>query len=272
MDSHQDTEDLSQERFGRFADRYVDSQTHAKGAELDILVAMANPEPGWKVLDVATGGGHTALKFSSYVREVVASDITPAMLAVAREFISRQGIKNVKFQEAPAESLPSENAEFDLVTCRIAAHHFRDVPEFLHEAYRVLVPKGKLLVQDHVVPEDAAAARYINEFERLRDPSHRQAFSRTAWVAMFDEAGFQVIDVTIIKKRHNLKRWAERQDCTPEVIQELEARLHKAPKEVRKELDPEGFSTSRLSFTNQHIIILGEKYSVEERIGDGQSG
>ena len=54
------------------------------------------------------------------------------------------------------------NAEsFDLVTCRIAAHHFSDAKLFVKEATRVLKPGGLLLVQDQVMPEDDMTARYI---------------------------------------------------------------------------------------------------------------
>jgi ubiquinone/menaquinone biosynthesis C-methylase UbiE len=54
--------------------------------------------------------------------------------------------------------MPLDDASFDLVTCRIAPHHFDDVAAFVHEAARVLKPGGMLLVQDHLMPEDATTA------------------------------------------------------------------------------------------------------------------
>jgi len=73
----------SQERFGRFAQAYVTSQAHAQGNDLDRLTELAQPEPDWIALDIATGGGHTALRFAPLVERVFATDITPKMLHAA---------------------------------------------------------------------------------------------------------------------------------------------------------------------------------------------
>ena len=103
MSSNPDAKNLSQERFAKFAEGYVTSQTHAKGYDLDRLVQIAQPQADWRVLDVATGGGHTVLKFAPYVGSVVATDITPQMLSAAAENIKKQGVINVTFEPADAE-------------------------------------------------------------------------------------------------------------------------------------------------------------------------
>jgi ubiquinone/menaquinone biosynthesis C-methylase UbiE len=58
----------AQQRFGQFAQGYVESKSHAKGEDLDRMLELAQPQPDWLALDVATGGGHTALKFAPSVR------------------------------------------------------------------------------------------------------------------------------------------------------------------------------------------------------------
>src|SRR6266540_816235 len=68
------------------------------------------------LMDIATGGGHTALAFAPYVRAVVATDLTPRMIEVAEAFIREQGAANVTFQVADAEALPFPNASFEIVT------------------------------------------------------------------------------------------------------------------------------------------------------------
>ena len=83
MKPDQEAKSRSQERFGQFAERYVTSQSHAKGSDLDRLFEIANPQADWLVLDVATGGGHTALKFAPHVQSVIASDLTFKMLAAS---------------------------------------------------------------------------------------------------------------------------------------------------------------------------------------------
>src|ERR1044071_2143724 len=79
--------DLVQETFGAAAQGYVTSSIHAKGGDLQRLIELARPRGDERLLDVATGGGHTALAFAPHVREDVATDLTPKMLAAAEAFI-----------------------------------------------------------------------------------------------------------------------------------------------------------------------------------------
>lgn len=257
MSEFNDSKALSIKRFNRFAPRYVTSATHAQGPELERLVGIVNPHPDWVMLDVATGGGHTALRFAPLVKRVVAMDFTPAMLNAAKEFIIATGVKNVSFRLADAEDLPFSDEIFDLVTCRIAPHHFPDAFRFVMESVRVLKPGGTLLVQDHALPEDEAAARYIDAFERMRDPSHNRAFSESEWIGMFYAAGLTVEHTEQIVKRHEFQPWAERQACTPLVVAQLVQMVEKAPKAVIEWMQPNDFGTPEAWFVNHHILIAG---------------
>ncbi|HBX71156.1 MAG TPA: SAM-dependent methyltransferase [Chloroflexi bacterium] len=259
MKSEQEPKSLSQKRFGQFAENYVTSQSHAKGYDLDQMVKIANPQADWLVLDVATGGGHTALKFAPVVKKVIATDITPEMLAAAQKFVQSQGAANVIFEPADAQNLPFEDTLFDLVTCRIAPHHFPDCVRFIQQGSRVLKFGGLLLVQDHLLPEDQTAAHFIDDFERLRDSSHNQAFSKSQWIQMFEQAGLQVIHTEEIIKRHQLFPWAERQGCSPETILVLTKMLKDAPASATKWLQVENLGTGEASFVNHHILIAGSK-------------
>ena len=254
-----DSKTLSQKRFGKFAQGYVDSKTHARGKELDRLVEIAQPGKDWLMLDIATGGGHTALKFASEVAEVIATDITEEMMAAAQIFINESGAKNVTFQLADAEDLPFENEQFDLVTCRIAPHHFNNCAAFVKEAHRVLKRTGLFLMQDHVLPEDEAAARYVDKFERTRDPSHNRAFSRSEWLRMFETAGFFVEQTEEIIKTHSFQTWAKMQESPPELIESLISLLDKADDAVVDWLQPTHWKTDQATFVNHHLIISGRK-------------
>ncbi|PLX95467.1 MAG: SAM-dependent methyltransferase, partial [Desulfuromonas sp.] len=119
------SKEMSRDQYSQVGDAYVRSQTHATGVDLDDLLDMVQPQKDWQVLDVATGGGHTALTLAPHVQQVIAVDLTPNMVETARKFVcDEKGQSNVAFQLADAENLPFENGSFDLVTCRIAAHHF----------------------------------------------------------------------------------------------------------------------------------------------------
>jgi ubiquinone/menaquinone biosynthesis C-methylase UbiE len=250
---------LSQQRFAQYAQEYVRSQDHAKGVDLDLLVELAQPDPGSIVLDIATGGGHTALRFAPLVKRVIASDLTPQMLTAARQYIERQGVTNVFFSLAEAEHLPFRTGSFELVTCRIAPHHFRDVPRFVGEATRALKPGGLLLVQDHMLPEDNAAAEYLETFERLRDPSHRRAYTENEWLRTFEDAGLVVGHSERIEKRHAFSSWVERQGCPPRIVARLEAMLREAPPAAANWMRPLDVGMPSVNFANQHILIAGRK-------------
>src|SRR3954467_4376319 len=173
------TKSLVQSQFGANAERYAVSRVHAEGESLSRLVEVVQPHADWEAIDIATGPGHTALAFAPKVKHVIASDVTPEMLQVARGLAAKRGLTNVSFAEMPAEKLPVPDASFDLVTCRTAPHHFADVRAFVAEVARVLRPGGVFGLVDNIAPEDSEAAAPYNEFEKLRDPSHGRCLSES---------------------------------------------------------------------------------------------
>ncbi|MGB6908009.1 MAG: methyltransferase domain-containing protein, partial [Methyloceanibacter sp.] len=98
-----ETKSLAQQKFGAAAADYATSSVHAKGESLARLVELVAPEKGWRVLDVATGAGHTAFAFAPHVAKVTASDITDTMLAEAKKLAAARGLGNVKTIRAQAE-------------------------------------------------------------------------------------------------------------------------------------------------------------------------
>lgn len=175
-----DTKDLVKQQYGAYAAGYVTSTVHAQGESLRRLVELVQPQTDWRALDVSTGGGHTALAIAPFVREVVASDLTPQMLEAAEKFIAGKGVTNVTFQLADAENLPFGDAEFDLVTNRIALHHYPDAPKAIHEMARVLKAGGVLGFTDNTVPPQKQLAGFINHFEKWSSqlPAARQGLDR----------------------------------------------------------------------------------------------
>jgi ubiquinone/menaquinone biosynthesis C-methylase UbiE len=260
MPSPDDIKSQAQSRFGQFAESYVQSKSHASGGDLERLIALAQPQPNWRVMDIATGGGHTALKAAPHVEWVVAADLTPRMLQAARTFIQGQEVYNVDFSAADAENLPFAAGVFDLVTCRIAPHHFPDCYRFVVECARVLKPGGLLVVEDNLVPEDDRAARYVDAFERLRDPSHHRLYADYEWQGMFLDAGLSVEQVEHVENPGTkLLPWAERQGCSPEVIERLQILLAQTPAAVSEWMHPRAVGTSDAAFDHHYIIIAGRK-------------
>ena len=183
-------ESVIQRHFGAAAARYAASGCHSGGADLAEMLAAAGPRGDERVLDVGCGAGHTALAFAPRVREVVGLDLTEAMLAEAAALAARRGLGNLRFEQGDAMALPFADASFDLVTCRLCAHHFERPEAALREAARVLRPGGTLVVVDSVAPDDPAQDTFLNAIELLRDPSHVRDHPVPTWLAMLASAGF----------------------------------------------------------------------------------
>src|SRR5947199_6007704 len=180
---------LVQEQFGATAAHYLTSKPHAKGKSLERLVELVKPQSTWRMLDVATGAGHTAYAFAPHVDRVWATDITEEMLTLVRDEIAKRKLANVRVAYAKAEMLPFEDESFELVTCRIAPHHFDSIAAFLDEARRVLKPGATLAIADNIVPS-GSVGDYVNAFERFRDPSHLRACTMEGWRAALAGHGF----------------------------------------------------------------------------------
>jgi ubiquinone/menaquinone biosynthesis C-methylase UbiE len=200
-----------QSQFGASTEAYATSEIHAKGESLTILLELVKPQPNWQALDVATGAGHTALTFAPYVAQVVATDLTEGMLAKAAELAAARGLANFQTKPADAEALPFNDNSFDLVTCRLAFHHFPNPRQAVSEFARVLKPGGILGLTDNIVVPDKQAAGYYNAYEKLRDPSHNWVYPLVRLQAMLEQAGLQVEATRQLSKEFEFHRWADRQ-------------------------------------------------------------
>jgi ubiquinone/menaquinone biosynthesis C-methylase UbiE len=260
---------LVQQQFGAHAAAYATSAVHAKGASLARLVELVRPQPHWVALDVATGAGHTAAAFAPHVARVVASDITPQMLEEARKLAAGRGLANMETATADAEALPFEEASFDLVTCRIAPHHFPDVPRFLAEVGRVLKPGGTFALVDNISPdavstpgfsaaELAEAAVAYNAFEKLRDKSHGRCLATAEWRAAIGDAGLQVLHQEILPKDMEFAPWATRMASGDATVARLRRMLEEASPALKAFLRPR-LDGDSLWFSLDEAIMIARR-------------
>jgi SAM-dependent methyltransferase len=191
------------------AERYRTSAVHAGGPDLDLVVEMCDPQPGLKVLDVATGGGHVARRLREAGAEVVTVDRSPGMQP---DVI------------APAEQLPFEDGSFDVVVNRLAAHHFESIGDAIGEMARV--SNRLIVIEDHRYTDEET-----EQAEKLRDPSHVRSLSEEEWRDLLTDAGFEVERVEFYDMTLQFEDWLARTD-SPEAdrprIRELLAPLASA--------------------------------------------
>jgi SAM-dependent methyltransferase len=175
------------------AEAYRQSQTHATGEDLDLVVAWCEPGPGVTVLDVATGGGHVARRVEEAGAQVVTVDAAPGM---DPDVI------------APADHLPFADSSFDAVACRIAAHHFPDVLAALKEMARVA--RDRVVICDNTFTSEAA-----EEADRLRDPSHVRNYGVPEWESFFELAGLDIAEEMSLVRDTDFEDWLDRTETPP---------------------------------------------------------
>ena len=170
------------------AEAFRTSATHREGPDLDLVVEWCEPGEGVQALDVATGGGHVARRLREAGCEVVSVDPAPGMRPTV---------------VAPAEHLPFADRSFDVVACRIAAHHFDDVRAALAEMARV--SRERVVVQDNVF-----LGERVEEAERLRDPTHVRCYSEDEWREVFAEAALVVEAERRFERAGEVEPWLAR--------------------------------------------------------------
>ncbi|MHB1325863.1 MAG: class I SAM-dependent methyltransferase [Thermoleophilia bacterium] len=178
--------------FGRRVDRYAELDVFSEEKFYRPLLALADPRPGERALDVAAGTGLLASLLAREVAEVVGADVTPQMLDRARARIKDTGQKNISFIEAEVSSLPFPESHFDLVTCRTAFHHFFHPGRCLREINRVLRQGGRFVLEDVYGPEDDVTRATRERLEKLFDPSQVLAYRPGEIKLMLAAAGFRV--------------------------------------------------------------------------------
>jgi ubiquinone/menaquinone biosynthesis C-methylase UbiE len=152
-------------------------------------------KPGDDALEFGCGTGTTALKLAPSVARYVATDISPEMIAIAREKAGKEGVGNAEFAVATPDAAPWPNASFDAVMAFNLLHLVTGRAEALADAHRLLKPGGLFISKTPCLKE-------MNPLIRLVVPV-MQAFGRAPYVAFFsareleqeiEAAGFEIVE------------------------------------------------------------------------------
>ena len=146
--------------------RAASEQFRSQGADWDEMRALDLPAPRVEqallalldhardgaglgdVLDLGTGTGRLLEVVAPQATHCLGIDASPAMLALARNRLSRPELGHCRVRQADAYRLPLPDARFDVVLAQMLLHHAEDPAGILAEARRVLRPGGMLVVID----------------------------------------------------------------------------------------------------------------------------
>jgi ubiquinone/menaquinone biosynthesis C-methylase UbiE len=180
------------------------SQQPAHSQFLDLLLQMSGVGPADTVLDVACGPGLVACAFAARARHVTGIDLTPAMIARAKEIQQERKLTNLTWQVGDVLPLPYPDASFPLVVTRYSFHHFLDPRAVFAEMVRVCTTgAGRVLVADVAMPPEKRQA--FDRVEKRRDPSHNRILTPDELLQMAAGLNLRDLRTRFLQSERNLK-------------------------------------------------------------------
>jgi ubiquinone/menaquinone biosynthesis C-methylase UbiE len=131
--------------FDRFAEHYDDWFKTGLGKyvlhyEKELVLKLAMPKPGEKILDIGIGTGVFAVELMKYKTEITGIDVSERMLEIARS----KGLTNVAVGDAVSLDFPDET--FDLVISITALEFIKEYEKAISEMVRVCKKGGRVVV------------------------------------------------------------------------------------------------------------------------------
>lgn len=179
------------QRFNRISANYAASEIHRDSPTIARLHEFLSGMLVHAVCDVACGAGCLGLSFAGKSKRIVAVDPPPNMLETARQLAAERGVP-LETCDAYAESMPLLDGDFDLVGCRVAAHHFVDVRQAIREMARLARPGGRIAIIDLEGQDDPEYDDFNHKLEMLHDPTHVRSYRASEWQQILDSAGLEI--------------------------------------------------------------------------------
>ena len=146
------------------------------------------------VLDLGSGNGQNAIKSSKYSKKVIGVEIDKSLIKIAQQSVYEKGIKNIKFQAGNLEEkLEFKSNSFNKVIFLDVLEHLRKRDEILKEVYRVLKPKGIIMVG---VPNKTTSWKKMQrsvDVSSFSDPDHKIEFSQNDINKLLKTFKFKII-------------------------------------------------------------------------------
>ncbi len=148
------------------------------GSAYDDLIARVCPQPGERVLDVATGTGAIAVRAARAGAVVTASDFSPVLVETAKKLAAEESLP-ISFDVADADELPYEDESFDVVTSSFGVMFAPNHQQAAAELARVCRPGGRIGIMSWR-PEGSTAALFAT-LRPFQPPPPEGAGMPVAW-------------------------------------------------------------------------------------------
>jgi ubiquinone/menaquinone biosynthesis C-methylase UbiE len=201
-------------RFAATAPRLAELEESRRTDLMDRVRRFVEPHGDERALDAGTGTGALAFALAPLVREVVALDLVPELLAEARKRASE--FPNVTFVEGDVTHLPEDLGEFDLVGSLRTLHHVRRPELVVAELARVTRPGGVVLVVDQIAHADPLVALELDRFDRARDPTHQRTLSDADMRHLFEANELRCLRTDFVLETRDLERYLDLAGCEGE--------------------------------------------------------
>jgi SAM-dependent methyltransferase len=212
---------LSGDRWSRTAAQLAELEESRRADLTEHVRRFVQPSGDERALDAGTGTGALAFALSPHVREVVAVDRVPDLLAEARA--RARPFPNVTFVEGDATRLELESASFDIAGCARTLHHVHRPELVVAEFARLTRPGGHVLVIDQIAPADPLVAIDVDRFERARDSSHERLLADVDVRLLLEANDLVVIRTEFAEERRDIDRYLDLAGCTGEAREQAAA-------------------------------------------------
>ena len=172
---------------GRLGRDYVPGKSWKAMAE-----ALLRLLPPMTIADLGAGEGAFALLLAERAQKVIVVDSSARMIEVGREQAQRNGVQNIEFRIGDMEDLPIAACEVDVAFFSQSLHHALHPQRALHQAARILVPGGRVVILDLLK----------HRFEEARDlyADEWLGFSEAELETMLRHAGFDSVHTSVVDK------------------------------------------------------------------------
>ena len=191
--------------------------------------AMASLKEGETVLDLGAGAGFDCFLAANRVGKkgkVIGVDMTPEMIDKARANAKKGKYTNIEFRLGEIENLPAADNSVDVIISNCVINLSPNKKRVFEEAFRVLTPKGRLMVSDIVLLKE------LPESIRKNVEAYAGCISgaeiKDKYVELIRKAGFQ--EVKIIEEKTYPLEYMISESATQEIINSM----NMSPEEVKE--------------------------------------